>query len=205
MLAGAAPQADVPASSAASRPPTPRSRSRLGLRPPSRARVAPGNQPATVPLGASPAVPMNTEQSLLITPRRESRSPSTPSTTPSPRSAPKTPKETARPPRQKKNTTTWRAPQAGPEEPSKPSARVWRAPEPMKKPARKEKTVVRKETKKQVRRQDLEPAIFEELTEQEILVVLQALSTRSPEARQLLDDVLRRIDELRRFDTFRQI
>lgn len=75
----------------------------------------------------------------------------------------------------------------------------------MKKPARKAKTVVRKETKKQVRRQDLEPALFEELTEQEILVILQALSTRSPEARQLLDDVLRRIDELRRFDTFRQI
>ncbi|MFT5684850.1 MAG: hypothetical protein ACI8RZ_005795, partial [Myxococcota bacterium] len=43
------------------------------------------------------------------------------------------------------------------------------------------------------------------LTEQEILVVLEALSTQSTEARQLLDDVLRRIDELRRFDTFRQI
>jgi hypothetical protein len=74
----------------------------------------------------------------------------------------------------------------------------------MKKPAKKEKKVVLKETRKQVRRQDLEPAVFEELTEQEILIVLQTLSSQSPEARQLLDDVLR-IDELRRFDTFRQI
>jgi len=65
--------------------------------------------------------------------------------------------------------------------------------------------VVKKETKKRARRRDLEPAVFEELTEKEILVVLEALSSQSSEARQLLNDVLRRIDELRRFDTFRQI
>ena len=75
----------------------------------------------------------------------------------------------------------------------------------MKKPAKPKTKVVRKEPGKRVRRQDVEPAIFEELTEQEILVVLEALSTQSTEARQLLNDVLRRIDDLRRFDTLRQI
>ena len=75
----------------------------------------------------------------------------------------------------------------------------------MKKPAKKKEKVVRKKSGKRVRRQDVEPAVFEELTEQEILVVLEALSTQSTEARQLLDDVLRRIDDLRRFDTLRQI
>lgn len=75
----------------------------------------------------------------------------------------------------------------------------------MKKPAKQKTKIVRKESGKRVRRQDVEPAVFEELTEQEILVVLEALSTQSTEARQLLNDVLRRIDDLRRFDTLRQI
>ena len=63
---------------------------------------------------------------------------------------------------------------------------VWQAPTPKKKPPRKEKKVVRKEAPKRLRRQDVEPTVFEEMTEEEILVVLEALSGQSTEARQLL-------------------
>lgn len=81
---------------------------------------------------------------------------------------------------------------------------VWRVPTPERKV--KEKKVVRKQkAPKRVRLRDLDQPVIEELGESEILKVLQALSTKSPEAQEMLDDVLRRIVELQNFDIFRQI
>lgn len=87
-----------------------------------------------------------------------------------------------------KSMSVWRAPQA---RPARKSERK-RAKPPPRTPAR-------------VRPQDLDESALEGLREEEVLVVLQALSTKSPEAQQMLDDVMRRLSELRLFDTFRQI
>ncbi|MDG1482646.1 MAG: hypothetical protein P8R54_23850 [Myxococcota bacterium] len=198
--------ADAPPAPQRSRIPQARARRRPGLRSPSRARIVPGRTPDVTTLGLPSTAPTSdVEPAFLITPRREPGAPARAPSPPPNQSAKKTtPKAAAKPPREKKTLASWQAPQADPEQPSS-SSQVWRAPEPMKKPAKPKTKVVRKEPGKRVRRQDVEPAIFEELTEQEILVVLEALSTQSTEARQLLNDVLRRIDDLRRFDTLRQI
>ena len=81
---------------------------------------------------------------------------------------------------------------------------VWRVPTPERK-AKEKKIIPKQKAPKRVRLQDLEQPVIEELRESEILVVLQALSTKSPEAQEMLDDVLRRIVELQNFDIFRQI
>jgi hypothetical protein len=104
-------------------------------------------------------------------------------------------------------TTSWNAPgssQKDADAQPETSSAVWRVPTPERKA--KEKKIIRKPAApKRVRLQDLEQPVIEELRESEILVVLQALATKSPEAQEMLNDVLRRIVELQNFDIFRQI
>lgn len=80
------------------------------------------------------------------------------------------------------------------------------AAEPKRKP-RKERVVVKKvvSAPPKVRPQDLEQAVLEELSEEEILVVLQSLAGQSPQAQRILDDVRRRMEEFRLLDRFRQL
>lgn len=114
--------------------------------------------------------------------------------------------------RAKQTITTWSAPEPDADEfvedsaPEQEAAPVWQAPV---RPVRKK--VVRRQRPptpppaKKISPRDLDESVLEQLTEEEIIGFLQVLSTESPEAFELLEDVRLRLDELRRMDNLRQI